>query len=212
MANVIKKKKRIPSKIPYVIAGISCLAFILEADFHSLWSLISIVLWPYIFYKVSKCIFRGRVVEYEEKIEYEDMSVDEIVKTGNLYLDSFEKKRRKIQNYDVRVDVRNIVHTSNQILEEVRKDPSDVNKIRKFITYYLPTIDRVLDSYIEMENVKETDQIVESKKKIEELMKTVNEAFVSLYDSLYENDTLDLMSEMAVLEKVIAQEGLVDKR
>ena len=151
-------------------------------------------------------------MEYEVPVQYEDMSVQEILSTGNLYMDSFEKKRRKVQNYEVRLNIRNIIHVSNQILEEVRNDPSDVKKIRKFITYYLPTIDKVLNSYVDMEKVAQTPQIIESKKKIEELLKTVEKAFLSLYDSLFENETLDLMTDISVLEKVIEQEGLTEKQ
>lgn len=63
-----------------------------------------------------------------------------------------------------------------------------------------------------MEKVAQTPQIIESKKKIEELLKTVEKAFLSLYDSLFENETLDLMTDISVLEKVIEQEGLTEKQ
>ena len=49
------------------------------------------------------------------------------------------------------------------------------------------------------------DETILYKKKIEELLKTVEKAFLSLYDSLFENETLDLMTDISVLEKVIYQ-------
>ena len=56
------------------------------------------------------------------------------------------------------------------------------------------------------------EQLDNLKKKIEELLKTVEKAFLSLYDSLFENETLDLMTDISVLEKVIEQEGLTEKQ
>ena len=212
MASVIKKKKRIPSKIPYFATGIYGAFYLMQMNFTSIREWITLGIGSVLIYFISTKIFRGNLVEYEVPVQYEDMSVQEILSTGNLYMDSFEKKRRKVQNYEVRLNIRNIIHVSNQILEEVRNDPSDVKKIRKFITYYLPTIDKVLNSYVDMEKVAQTPQIIESKKKIEELLKTVEKAFLSLYDSLFENETLDLMTDISVLEKVIEQEGLTEKQ
>ena len=151
MASVIKKKKRIPSKIPYFATGIYGAFYLMQMNFTSIREWITLGIGSVLIYFISTKIFRGKLVEYEVPVQYEHMSVQEILSTGNLYMDSFEKKRRKVQNYEVRLNIRNIIHVSNQILEEVRNDPSDVKKIRKFITYYLSTIDKVLNSYVDME-------------------------------------------------------------
>lgn len=210
MANVIKKKKKIVSKKPYIIGLVLYGVLLIGNGFEHFISpaIFSLA----VFYLSKVLIFRDRYIQVEEEVQYEDMDVKDILASGNVYLDSFEKARRKIKNYEVRVDVRNIIHISNQILEEVKNDPSDVKHIRKFITYYLPTIDKLLTSYVDMEAVKETDQIIQSKRKIEELLKTVQKAFESLYDSLFEDEAIDLMTEASVLEKVIAQEGLINEK
>ena len=94
MASVIKKKKRIPSKIPYFATGIYGAFYLMQMNFTSIREWITLGIGSVLIYFISTKIFRGKLVEYEVPVQYEDMSVQEILSTGNLYMDSFEKKRK----------------------------------------------------------------------------------------------------------------------
>ena len=213
MANTIKKQKKILSNKPYIFTG---LFWLVLTDFFPMYRISSYIIMgvlSFAFYKLLRKfhVFKDTIVEYEEEISFEDMEVEDVLIAGSQILDSFEDSRRKIRDIQVRTDVRNIIQISHQILDEVKTDPKDVRQIRKFISYYLPTIDKLLKSYVEMENVKNTVQIQDSKRKIESILKTIEKAFTALYDSLYEDDAIDISTDIKVLENVIAQEGLLDK-
>ena len=81
--------------------------------------------------------------------------------------------------------------------------------MRKLVNYYLPTIEKLLTRYDEVEE-QTVDNVVTSKKKVESLIKTTTTAFENQLNSLYDTDTLDINSEVKVLEKIFVQEGLID--
>ena len=207
------KYKNKPSNKPFIVTGLlwSVLAFIFPMYKYSSYLILAIIcIVAYVLMRKLK-IFKDVSIQYEEELSYEEMELEDILSTGQSYLDSFAQVKKQIGNYEVRVDIDGIIQICNSILEEVKKDPKDAKHIRKFISYYLPMIDKMLKSYVDFEKTTSTTQIEESKTKIENMLKTVQKAFTSLYDSLHEEEAIDISSDIKVLEQMMAQEGYLDK-
>lgn len=99
-----------------------------------------------------------------------------------------------------------------RIFEEVGKNPELAGELRKFMNYYLPTTQKLVDAYRELD--QETiisENMAKTKKEIEDTLDTINEAFENLLDSFFEERAMDISSDISVLQTMLAQEGLTGK-
>ena len=78
--------------------------------------------------------------------------------------------------------------------------------------YYLPMMIKLLTAYAEMDSQVHTgDNIQNSKKQIEGVLNSLNDAFEKLLDNLYEDTAFDVASDVTVLENMLKQEGLKEQ-
>jgi hypothetical protein len=82
--------------------------------------------------------------------------------------------------------------------------------MRKLVNYYLPTVEKLLGRYDDIEEQEGVQNVEDAKKKVEDIIKTTAVAFKNQLNSLYDTDTLDVSSEVKVLEQIYAREGLID--
>ncbi len=84
-------------------------------------------------------------------------------------------------------------------------------KTKKFMSYYLPTTERLVEKYAELDaKTIQTDNTRHIKDKIEEALETIIKAFYELYDSLYDYDAIDITSEIDAFKNTLANDGLID--
>ena len=78
--------------------------------------------------------------------------------------------------------------------------------------YYLPTTVKLLKAYEELEKQPiQGENIITSKREIEESLDTLNTAFEKLLDKLFEEQAWDVSSDISVLKTMIAQDGLAEE-
>lgn len=95
------------------------------------------------------------------------------------------------------------------IFDRLEKRPDLVPDARKLIEYYLPITEKLLSAYIELDRQNiGSENIDRSKLEIEKSMDSVNTAFYNLYNSLFTDDKVDIISDISVLRSMFAQEGL----
>ena len=75
--------------------------------------------------------------------------------------------------------------------------------------YYLPMTEKLLDSYRELDAQPVAgDNVIKTKKEIEDAVDSLNVAFEKLLDSLFADRAWDISSDISVLNTMLAQEGL----
>lgn len=98
---------------------------------------------------------------------------------------------------------------TRRIFECLEKDPSRAKDVRKFMTYYLPTTLKLLESYSEIERVGVAgDNMRSAKDNIEKILDLLVEAYKRLLDKLYVSDSMDISTDIDVLEKMMEKDGL----
>ena len=101
---------------------------------------------------------------------------------------------------------------TTRIFDCVEQRPEKMPEIRKFMSYYLPTTLKLVNTYREFyEQPVESRNIAGAKKNIEGALDTINTAFENLLDSLYQDDAMDVSTDISVLKSMLAQEGLTDR-
>ncbi len=76
--------------------------------------------------------------------------------------------------------------------------------------YYLPTTLKMLSSYRRMDEQKiQGARVQDTKEKIENAMDVVLSAFKKQLDTLYQDDMLDVSTDIDVLETMLKQDSLI---
>ena len=133
--------------------------------------------------------------------------------------EEFEAKLREIRQLnddilDDRVSERidRIGELTASIFRVVREKPEHAEEVRRFMNYYLPTTFKLLKSYSLMEKQSyQGENIVASRKKIEDVLDTLIHAFEQQQDRLFRSEALDVETDISVLETMMASDGLLEK-
>ena len=81
------------------------------------------------------------------------------------------------------------------------------------MNYYMPTTWKLLDSYRSFEKEPiQSENIQKTKREIDKTLDTINNAFETLLDDLFQSTAWDISSDISVLETMLAQEGLTGNK
>ncbi len=98
---------------------------------------------------------------------------------------------------------------TGKILDYQRKNPGKASQLRSFLNYYLPTTLKILQAYAQLDQQGvEGENISAAKTRIEGMMDKVVEGFEKQLDRLFQNEALDITSDVAVLEQMLDKDGL----
>ena len=136
---------------------------------------------------------------------------------GSLHSDEFEAKLREIRQLNDQIDdepvsarIDRIGELTASIFRVVREKPDRADEVKKFMDYYLPTTFKLLKSYSLMEKQSyQGENIVASRRKIEDILDTLVTAFEQQQDRLFQTEALDVEADISVLETMMAKDGLV---
>lgn len=93
------------------------------------------------------------------------------------------------------------------IFKEVEAHPEKRERIRTFFDYYLPTTQKLLDTYAEFDELGvEGENLRETKERIEAMMDSIVEGFEHQLDRLYSADAMEVASDIKVMETMLGRE------
>lgn len=138
-------------------------------------------------------------------------TADDLLKASDQYLRDISAVSAKIENADVRQKADKLGGTCQRIFDYVRQNPKSADGLRKFMNYYLPTLQKLLTTYELMEEQGvEGENITASKARISQMLDTMDLAFLKQLDALFGDTALDIDTDITVMEGMLAQEGLTD--
>ncbi|MCL2124863.1 MAG: 5-bromo-4-chloroindolyl phosphate hydrolysis family protein [Oscillospiraceae bacterium] len=106
-----------------------------------------------------------------------------------------------------------IEELTGKIFRAVEDSPEKLPQIRRFMTYYLPTTQKLLRSYatLEKQGIK-GENITTTKDSIGRILDTLASGFEQQLDQLFSSDAIDIASDINVLESLMQQDGLTGDR
>lgn len=135
--------------------------------------------------------------------------VRKIITEGQAYIEKIHAGNDAIHDEEVSQKLDDLEAVCVQIFRYVERHPESAQETKKLMKYYLPTTIRLLDSYQRLNaQPVQSAKILKSKKEIEETLDTLNQAFAKLFDNLYQDTSMDITSDISVLNTLLAQEGL----
>ncbi len=133
------------------------------------------------------------------------------VEEGNEYIRRIREINEDIPGEEISNKLYRLERVCKEIFEHVGDNPEKLPDIRKFMNYYLPTTLKLVQTYHEFsEQPVQGENIRKSKKEIEEMLDSINQAFEKMFDKLFEDDALDISTDISVLSTMLAQEGLLE--
>ena len=139
--------------------------------------------------------------------------VDPILEEGNRALSEMGRLYMSIKDPEVRRKINEIMRITDKITQDAIDDPKDIPQIRKFMNYYLPTTLKLLNSYDRMSSLGiEGENLDRSMKNINEMLDAAIVAYKKRLDALFENQALDIETDIAVLNTMLERDGLTGGR
>jgi len=114
-----------------------------------------------------------------------------------------------IAHPELSAQIDRIEEITGKIFDYQRSHPQKAPQLRSFLNYYLPTTLKILHAYARLESQGvEGENITAAKARIEAMMSKVVEGFEKQLDQLFQDDAMDITTDVAVLEKMLSKDGL----
>lgn len=208
------KKKTIKSAIPiygaavvWLLLGLICPKLLLKSWFLVLTAALSAGA-----YFVLSRLFPGREVEVRKAADSGDKAVDEMIEAGRRQLDSLRGANDAIADAEISRNLDRMVAAGEEIFRLLERDTSQASAVRRFMNYYLPTADKLMAGYrMMMESSGAGENIRSAMQSIENSLGMIATAFEKQLDNLYKDRTLDVETDIKVMETMLAGDGLRDQ-
>lgn len=149
--------------------------------------------------------YRKQIEERNRMMERTD-EMKNIINQGNHYIDKIQESNKIIKDKVISQKLDKMEQIVRMIFHEVDINPKKIDKLGLCLNYYLPTMEKLLEAYIEIcDNQVKSKGRAKSKKDIERALDTLNGTFEKILDKFYEEKEMDIASDIAVLEIMVKQ-------
>lgn len=168
-------------------------------------------------YEQYKLAEQGRVLREQEEMEKQKIEKDpvqkevmQLITDGNRYVKEIRRLNDEILGEDISNQLDKIEEIISSIFEIIKRKPEKRTELRKLMQYYLPMTIKVVTSYRDFENERvQSKQLEDSKMEIRETLDKVIIAFETLREKVFQEEVLDVSTDLDVLEAMMSQEGLI---
>ena len=150
-------------------------------------------------------------VDYYTIDESLPKDVQSILREGNDYLHKIRYFNDLIPDTESMSDkLYTLEATALSIFKKLRESPDIAGDLRKFMSYYLPTTEKLLQSYVNLRKESQAvENIANAQKEIEEATDVINDAFVKLLNQLFQSTSWDIASDISVMKTMMRQDALL---
>lgn len=144
-----------------------------------------------------------------EEIVQPKTELEQIVEEGQECIKKLREMNDLIPGEVISAKLFQLENLLKEIFTRLQKEPAQMNRMHKVMNYYLPTTLKLVEAYHEFDIMSNPgEEIVDAKKEIEATLDTINEAFVELLNSLFQDKVMDITTDAQVLQTMLANEGL----
>ena len=130
----------------------------------------------------------------------------------NAILAEIKAVNDAIDNEKMSAQIDRIGVITAKILDYQKTHPEKAAQLHSFLSYYLPTTLKILRAYAQLEDQEVSGQnITAAMSRIEGMMDKVVEGFEKQLDLLFQGDAMDITTDVEVLERMLAKDGLSDQ-
>lgn len=204
------KKIRKRSPIPFYGTAIAWVLCCFALPVYKLSSLLITAGIALVVYAVLSKFFPGETVEVKEPVTTGVPEIDALLREGENVTAEMRRLRDKISSTDIRGKVDEIINLTEKIYNDLADDPSDLKQVRRFSNYYVQSTLKLLRTYVSMQSQNvEGKNISGTLSRIESVLDTIIAAYKKQLDALFANQSIDIDTDITVLETIMKREGLL---
>lgn len=122
-------------------------------------------------------------------------------------LQKIHRTNQSITDPALSAKIEQLEEITRKIFQAVEADPKKRAQIDTFLNYYLPTTQKLLDSYVQFESAGvEGENLRQAKARIESTMDSLVKGFAHQLDELYKADAMDVDSDIRVMEHMLRRD------
>ena len=127
--------------------------------------------------------------------------------TARRFAAVLEKEQQLMQDAQAREELAAMHKTTTAICDWLEAHPESQPKTRRFAEYYIPTTLKLLHTYNDVQG-QQGENAETIRRDIAGILHTLNQAYDTLYDKLLSDVAMDVSSEIAALQGMLASDGL----
>ena len=129
------------------------------------------------------------------------------LETIRRFAQVLEQEQQLMQDAQGREELETMQKTTTAICEWLEAHPESLPKARRFAEYYIPTTLKLLHTYNDVQG-QQGENAETIRRDIAGILHTLNQAYSNLYDNLLSDVAMDVSSEIAALQGMLANDGL----
>ena len=129
------------------------------------------------------------------------------LETARRFTAVLEQEKQLMQDELARDELDHMQKTANAICDWLEAHPESLPKARRFAEYYIPTTLKLLHTYNDVQG-QQGENAETIRRDIAGILHTLNQAYSNLYDNLLSDVAMDVSSEIAALQGMLANDGL----
>lgn len=159
---------------------------------------------------ISRRFFPGRDVEVEEKPNTGDEALDRELEQGRRRLEALRGANAAIDDPEITAALDRMNAAGGQIFDALSSEPKKYPLARRFLSYYLPTVEKLMNTYRSLMDVPaKGEKIRASMERIRSSVGTLAGAFEAFADKLFADTEMDVDAEIQVLQTMMAGDDLL---
>lgn len=138
-----------------------------------------------------------------------DAETQKVLREGRAFIAHIRQKNDEIPGEDFSGKLDRLEHIVTRIFDQVEAEPKSAPDLHRLMSYYLPTTQKLVDTYAELDQHEiQGSNIREAKKEIEDSLDSINDAYERFLDSFFQSTAWDVSSDVSVMKTMMAQDGL----
>lgn len=152
-----------------------------------------------------------KIIEERNRMKERTEEINLIIETGTKYIEKIHDSNELIKDKSVSKKLSRMEAIVSMIFHELDVNPSQASSLGVFLNYYLPTTEKLIEAYITIgEKQVSGASLSNTKIEIENSLDTIIAAFENILERMYQEQELDITSDIAAMEIIMKQEGLTD--
>lgn len=151
-----------------------------------------------------------KLLEERARMSERSHKIQKILDRGQKYIDSIHDSNDIIKDKVISQKLDRMEEVVKMIFYEVDINPEQADDLGTFLTYYLPTTQKLLDAYIDIDEKEVVGKSAEkAKKEIEGSLDIIIASFEGILDKFYQEQEMDIANEISAMEIMMKQESQV---
>ena len=129
------------------------------------------------------------------------------LEVARSFVDVLSREKTLMEDERAVEELDHMQKTTQAICDWLESHPESLPKARRFAEYYIPTTLKLLHTYNDVQG-QQGENAKAIRQDIAGILHTLNQAYDNLYDKLLSDMALDVSSEIAALQGMLANDGL----